>query len=91
MELERLLDLTDLLTRKSFFLFGPSATGKSTLIKRQSSEIATVIDLLDSRLYLRLLASPHDLESIIYSGYKTGIVVIGCMCRVHARVYGDDR
>jgi len=82
MELERLLNLPDLLTRKSFFLFGPRATGKSTLIKRQLSETATVIDLLDSRLYLRLLSSPHDLESIIYSGHKTGIVVIDEIQRI---------
>ena len=70
------------MTRKSFFLFGPRATGKSTLIKRQLSETATIIDLLDSRLYLRLLASPHDLESIIYSGHKTGIVVIDEIQRI---------
>ena len=82
MELERLLNLTDLLTRKSFFLFGPRATGKSTLIKRQLSETATVIDLLDSRLYLRLLGSPHDLESIIDSGNKTDIVVIDEIQRI---------
>ena len=82
MELERLLNLPDLLTRKSFFLFGPRATGKSTLIKQQLSETATVIDLLDSRLYLRLLGSPHDLESIIYSGHKTGIVVIDEIQRI---------
>ena len=82
MKLKRLLNLADLLTRKSFFLFGPRATGKSTLIKQQLSETATVIDLLDSRLYLRLLGSPHDLESIIYSGHKTGIVVIDEIQRI---------
>lgn len=82
MELERFLNLTDLLTRKSFFLFGPRATGKSTLIKRQLSETATIIDLLDSRLYLRLLGSPHDLESIIDSEHKTEIVVIDEIQRI---------
>lgn len=82
MKLKRLLNLADLLTMKSFFLFGPRATGKSTLIKQQLSETATVIDLLDSRLYLRLLGSPHDLESIIYSGHKTGIVVIDEIQRI---------
>ena len=82
MELERLLNLADLLTMKSFFLFGPRSTGKSTLIKRQLSETATIIDLLDSRLYLRLLGSPHDLESIIYSRHKTGIVVIDEIQRI---------
>ncbi len=82
MELERILNLADLLTRKSFFLFGPRATGKSTLIKRQLSETATVLDLLNSRLYLRLLDSPNDLESIISSGHKTKIVVIDEIQRI---------
>jgi AAA+ ATPase superfamily predicted ATPase len=35
MELQRILNLPNLLSRKSFFLFGPRATGKSTLIKQQ--------------------------------------------------------
>ncbi|MDZ7696951.1 MAG: AAA family ATPase [Deltaproteobacteria bacterium] len=65
MELPRLLDLLNLLSKKSFFLFGPRATGKSTLIKQQLSDSARVVDLLESRMYLRLLNSPHDLESII--------------------------
>lgn len=65
MELTRLLDLPNLLSKKSFFLFGPRATGKSTLIKQQLSDSARVVDLLESRMYLRLLNSPHDLESII--------------------------
>ncbi len=82
MELARLLNITDLLTRKSFFLFGPRATGKSTLIKQQLSETATIIDLLDSRLYLRLLGSPHDLESIIDSAHKDKIVVIDEIQRI---------
>ncbi|OPX37094.1 MAG: hypothetical protein B1H11_06395 [Desulfobacteraceae bacterium 4484_190.1] len=30
MELQRILNLPNLLSRKSFFLFGPRATGKST-------------------------------------------------------------
>ena len=54
--------------------------GRAT--QQQLSETATVIDLLDSRLYLRLLSSPHDLESIIYSGHKTGIVVIDEIQRI---------
>ena len=82
MELQRILNLPNLLSRKSFFLFGPRATGKSTLIKKQLSASATVIDLLDSRLYLRLLNSPHDLESIIHSDNKSGIVVIDEIQRV---------
>ncbi len=43
----RLLDLAVLLERKSFFLFGPRATGKSYLIRTQL-EGARVFNLLDS-------------------------------------------
>jgi len=82
MELERFLNLPDLLSKKSFFLFGPRAIGKSTLIRQQLTEHAKVVDLLDSRLYLRLLNSPHDLESIIHSDIKSKIVVIDEIQRV---------
>ena len=82
MEIERHLNLTALLARKSFFLFGPRATGKSTVIRQQLSESATVIDLLDSRMYMRLIGSPHDLESIIASGDKIKIVVIDEIQRI---------
>jgi len=34
-EIERQLKIAPLLARKSFFLFGPRATGKSTLIRQQ--------------------------------------------------------
>jgi uncharacterized protein len=75
MELKRKLDLTDLLKKKSFFLLGPRATGKSTLIRQQLSQSATIIDLLDSRLFLRLSGSPHDLESLIESKGDQIIVI----------------
>jgi len=65
MQIERFIDLKNLLEKKSFFLFGPRATGKSTLVDRQLSGSATIIDLLDSRFFLRLSAAPHDLESIV--------------------------
>ena len=65
MELERYLDLNELLQKKSFFLFGPRTTGKTTLIKRQLTKSAKVLDLLNTRLFLRLSSSPHDLEALI--------------------------
>lgn len=43
----RQLQLDSLLKNRSFFLFGPRATGKSTLIG-QSLKDAKVYDLLDS-------------------------------------------
>jgi len=75
MEIERTIDLKDLLRRKSFFLFGPRATGKSTLVKRQLSTSAAIVDLLDSRFFLRLSAAPHDLEAIIDAGDSRLIVI----------------
>ena len=82
MLIHRTLDLKNLLSKKSFFLFGPRATGKSTLIKENLSESSMIIDLLNSRLYLRLLDSPHDIESIIESGNKGEIVVIDEIQRI---------
>lgn len=81
MEIARKLNLPDLLQKKSFFLFGPRATGKSTLIRQQLRAEATVIDLLDSRVYLKLLDSPHELEEII-SADRGGIVVIDEIQRI---------
>jgi len=82
MLIQRTLDLKNLLSKKSFFLFGPRATGKSSLIKQVLSESSMTIDLLNSRLYLRLLDSPHDLESIIDSGNKGQVIVIDEIQRI---------
>jgi predicted AAA+ superfamily ATPase len=47
---------------RSFFLFGPRATGKSTWL-REALPRARRLDLLDTRLALELARSPHRLES----------------------------
>lgn len=61
----RLLSLPDLLKRKSFFLFGPRATGKSFLVTAQLGDRALLIDLLRSDLSFRLSADPSLLESLL--------------------------
>ncbi len=81
MSIGRILDLTELLKKKSFFLFGPRSTGKSTLVKQQLLNSAGIIDLLDSRLFLRLSGAPHDLEEIINAG-NTNLVVIDEIQRI---------
>ena len=81
MELKRTLELKPLLAMNSFFLFGPRATGKTTLIKQELAQKATIIDLLDSRYFLRLSSAPYELESII-AGDPAGIVVIDEIQRV---------
>ncbi|MBL7226003.1 MAG: ATP-binding protein [Desulfobacteraceae bacterium] len=68
---KRILDLTELLKRKSFFLFGPRGTGKTTLVKHTLSD-ATVIDLLESRTYREYLKNP----SIISQQKLKSVVVI---------------
>lgn len=49
---------------RSFFLFGPRGTGKSTWLK-QALPKAPRIDLLDSSLYLELTRDPNRLEAIL--------------------------
>lgn len=62
---KRLLDLRKLLKKKSHFLFGARATGKSTLISDQLPG-AMVWDLLDEDIYQRLLRNPKLLgESLL--------------------------
>ncbi len=57
----RTLDLAGLLKKKSFFLFGPRSTGKSTLVD-QSLPDARMYDLLDADVFRRLLQRPKVLE-----------------------------
>ena len=70
---KRKLNLKYLLKKKSFFLFGPRATGKTTLIL-QSLSGAKIYDLLDSETYRRLLKRPKILEE--ENSSKTKVIVI---------------
>lgn len=65
MEFERIISLPTLLRQKSHFLFGPRATGKSFLIRKQLAGQALVIDLLRSDNFLRLSENPGELEQMI--------------------------
>jgi len=67
----RILDLTKLLKKKSFFLFGPRGTGKTTLIQRTLPDV-TMIDLLEVRTYREYLKNP----SVISEQKLKSIVVI---------------
>jgi predicted AAA+ superfamily ATPase len=81
MEVKRQLQLAPLLAMNSFFLFGPRATGKTTLIRQELAETATIIDLLDSRYFLKLSSAPHELESLITAN-PAKIVVIDEIQRI---------
>lgn len=50
--------------KKSFFLFGPRSTGKTTLILTRYPK-AFLVDLLHGKTFQRLLAHPEELEDII--------------------------
>lgn len=52
------------LPKKTFLLFGPRGTGKSTLLKKTFPQ-AYYIDLLESDTYLRLSAEPSYLEEMV--------------------------
>lgn len=54
---DRLLDLRRLSSKKSFFLFGPRQTGKSSLLKRLYPE-AKYLNLLDHSQFMRLNQDP---------------------------------
>jgi predicted AAA+ superfamily ATPase len=49
---------------RSFFLFGPRGTGKSTWLRQVLTEAAW-FDLLDASLYLELSRDPHRLEALV--------------------------
>lgn len=49
---------------RSFFLFGPRGSGKSTWLRRALPD-AVFIDLLDASLYLELSRDPHALEALV--------------------------
>src|SRR3990167_6297313 len=66
MSFTRILNLPALLQEKSYFLFGPRATGKTSLIETQFSSNIPILDLFESDLYFRLSANPSLLESIVF-------------------------
>lgn len=68
---ERFINLNHLLKKKSFFLFGPRGTGKTTLIRHTLPE-ATIIDLLEIKTYRDYLKNP----SLISEQKLQPIVVI---------------
>ena len=61
-------------TGKSFFLFGPRGTGKSTWV-RSTFPRAAYLDLLEAELYLRLAANPQRLAEFIPKGHKDWVVL----------------
>ncbi len=71
----RILNISNLLNNKSFFLFGPRATGKTDLISRQLPD-AIVFDLLDAGTYSKLLRRPKIIEETVKGASSSQIIVI---------------
>jgi len=60
---------------KSFFLFGPRGTGKSTLIKGEYTQ-AFILDLLEPNLYREYRAYPEKLKDLILANEARKTFVI---------------
>ena len=75
MVVKRHLNLRQLLAQRSFFLFGPRATGKSTLVNQQLREHAEIIDLLDRSTYAALTSDPAEFERIVTNSTHDIVVV----------------
>lgn len=74
---------------KSFFLFGPRGTGKTTWLKKTFPN-ALYIDLLDSEIYNDLLARPHRLGALIPEYWKE-LVILDEVQRVSALLHEVHR
>lgn len=59
---------------KSFFLFGPRGTGKTTWVKSTFGS-GLYLDLLEAELFNDLLANPQRLENLIPRDFKNWIII----------------
>jgi len=59
---------------KSFFLFGPRGTGKTTWVKSKFKK-ALYLDLLEAELFNDLLANPQRLENLIPNNFKDWVII----------------
>ena len=60
----RILDLREIVKRKSIFLFGPRQTGKSTLV-RHTFPAAAFYDLLEADTFREISARPEYLRQTL--------------------------
>jgi predicted AAA+ superfamily ATPase len=70
---KRKLDLKNLIQKSNLFLFGPRATGKTSLI-HESFKTATIVDLLDYDVYEKLSRRPKILAEMINK--KSDLIII---------------
>jgi predicted AAA+ superfamily ATPase len=60
--------------QKSFFLFGPRGTGKTTWVKSAFPK-AVYIDLLEAQLFNDLLSNPQRLQNLIPQNFRDWIIL----------------
>lgn len=73
MDIKRAIDIANILTKKSCFLFGPRQTGKSWLIRHTLKSYPTY-NLLDSETYLKLNRSARRIREEISAQDKIVII-----------------
>ncbi len=61
---DRILDISDVLKRKSVFLLGPRQTGKSTYLRQKYPE-ALYVNLLKNSEYQDFIKNPAQLQNIV--------------------------
>lgn len=71
--IERQIDLKTLLTGKSYFLFGPRQTGKTSLITHSLKD-TRIYNLLDSALFLELNRNPGRLSEELTARDKVVVI-----------------
>lgn len=59
---------------KSFFLFGPRGTGKTTWVKKSFPQ-ALYLDLLEAELFNDFLANPQRLENYVPQGFSDFVII----------------
>jgi predicted AAA+ superfamily ATPase len=59
---------------RSFFLFGPRSTGKSTWVQKEFPS-ALLFDLLKASAFTRLTAQPDRLERMIPDGFSDWVII----------------
>lgn len=83
MFLERVLSLSVLVSKKSFFLFGPRSTGKTSLIKKTfDSSTIMYLNLLHNDMYQKFLKHPERLRELVAHKEDLTLVIIDEIQRV---------
>ena len=59
---------------RSFFLFGPRSTGKSTWVQKEFP-LALFVDLLKASTFTRLTAQPDRLERMIPDRFSDWVII----------------